>query len=202
LQATFNARWHRAAKRGEPEAIDQLAREALEPLYRFCLYRVGRDRHVCEEVVQETFVTAIRTIDRYDPERADGNIFPWLTGLARNEIRRVLAVENASVSLETIWQRMDEQLRDVYAQLESEPLDDDVLGREETREMVGATMSQLPPQYRDALEAKYVTGKSVREMAAAWRTTEKAVESQLSRARKAFRATFVALARNLSLEHG
>ena len=46
----------------------------------------------------------------------------------------------------------------------------------------------------------YVAGKSVRDMAADSGTSEKAVESQLSRARKAFRATFVALAGTLSLE--
>jgi RNA polymerase sigma factor (sigma-70 family) len=202
LDATFDARWHRAAQRGDPEAIDRLAREVLPPLYRFCLYRVGCDRHRCEEVVQETLVIAIQRMDQYDPARADGNILPWLTGLARNEIRRVLARENATTSLESIWQHLDEQLRDVYTQLESEPFDDELLRREETREMVGATMAQLPPHYRDALEAKYVADRSVRDIATAWRTTEKAVESQLARARKAFRATFMALAQNLGLEQG
>ncbi len=39
--------------------------------------------------------------------------------------------------------------------------------REETREMVNATMAQLPPHYREALEAKYVSGQTVRDMAAA-----------------------------------
>ena len=63
--------------------------------------------------------------------------------------------------------------------------------------MVNATMAQLPPHYREALEAKYVKGTSVRDLAAALGLTEKAVESQLVRARKAFRATFTALARNL-----
>ena len=202
MEATFDAPWHLAAVRGDTKAIDRLAREALGPLYRFCLYRVGRDRHLCEEVVQETLVTAIRRLERYDPGRAKGDIFPWLTGLARNEIRRVLSREKATISLETLWERMDEQLRGVYAQIESEPLGDEILRREETREMVGATMSQLPAQYRDALEAKYVAGKTVRDIAAAWRITEKAVESRLTRARKAFRATFMALAQNLKVEHG
>ncbi len=59
--------------------------------------------------------------------------------------------------------------------------------------MVNATMAQLPAKYREALEAKYVAGKSVRDIAAALRISEKAVESQLTRARKAFRATFTAL---------
>ncbi len=200
MQPSFDDRWHRAALAGDAQAIDRLAREALEPLYRFCLYRVGRNRHLCEEVVQETLVLAIRQLDRYQPDRARGDVFPWLTGLARNQIRRALARERAGTSLEDLWARMDRELRDVYSRLESQPLGDEVIRREETREMVGATMSQLPAGYRAALEAKYVAGRSVRDIASDWSISEKAVESRLSRARKAFRATFVALARNLSLE--
>jgi len=200
LQPLFDHPWHRAALSGDAEAIARLAEAAVGPLYRFCLYRVGGNRHLCEEVVQETLVRAIRDLDRYEPDRADGSVLPWLTGLARNEIRRALAREQATASLEGLWARMDEELREVYAALESQPLGDEVIRREETREMVGVTMSQLPPRYREALEAKYVAGKSVRDMAAAWDTSEKAVESLLSRARKAFRATFTALARNLGLE--
>ena len=77
---------------------------------------------------------------------------------------------------------------------------DELLRREETRELVNATMSQLPPQYGRALEAKYVLGQTVAEIAKAWRLSEKAVESQLDRARKAFRTVFLALARNLNPE--
>lgn len=200
MQSIFDDSWHNAAMAGDAQAIARLASAALEPLYRFCLYRVGRNRHLCEEVVQETLLRAIGELSRYEPDRAGGSVFPWLTGLARNEIRRVLSREKSTASIETLWARMDEELRDIYARLESEPLDDGVLDREETREMVGATMSQLPPHYREALEAKYLAGKSVRQIATDWSTSEKAVESRLTRARKAFRATFVALARNLSPE--
>ena len=95
---------------------------------------------------------------------------------------------------------MDRELLGLYARLDSEPFGDEVLQREETRELVNATMAQLPPHYREALEAKYVTGKSVRDLAVQGRTTEKAVESQLTRARKAFRATFLALTQTLGAE--
>ena len=200
MQAIFDNPWHTCALAGRPQAIDALAQAALEPLYRFCFYRVGRNRHLCEEVVQETMLRAIRDLRRYEPDRAQGNIFPWLTGLARNEIRRVLARENAAVSLETLWSRMDEQMRDLFGRLESEPFGEEVLARTETREIVGATMSQLPPHYREALEAKYVNGASVHQMAADWGLSEKAVESQLTRARKAFRAMFLTLAQNLNME--
>ncbi len=196
----FNAEWRIRALRGDSAAVGALADALLGPLYRFCLYRVDRNRHLCEEVVQETLVRALRDLDHYDPARSDNNIFPWIAGLARNEIHRVLHRERATVSLEAVWTKVDRELLSVYARLDAEPFADEVLLREETRELVNATMSQLPPHYREALEAKYITGRSVRDLAALWRTTEKAVESQLTRARKAFRATFLVLTRNLGAE--
>ena len=177
-----------------------MAEQAIQPLYRFCFHRVGRDSHLCEEIVHETLIRAIRDVDRYDPNRSGNDIFPWLTGLARNEIQRAVAQERAADSLQEMWAKMDGQLKRLYALIESEPFSDEMLCREETRQMVNATMSQLPSQYRHALEAKYVAGQSVREIAASLATTEKAVESQLSRARRAFRETFWAMSRNLDLE--
>ena len=61
-------------------------------------------------------------------------------------------------------------------------------------------MSQIPAHYREALEAKYVAGKSVRDLAGLWRVSEKAAESLLTRARQAFCATFLTLARKLDIE--
>jgi RNA polymerase sigma factor (sigma-70 family) len=200
LSPTFDDDWKRRALGGERAAVDHLAHAALAPLFRFCFYRVGRRRHLCEEVVQETLVRAIRDLPRYQPSRSGNDIFPWLIGLARNEIHRVLGRQQSAANLERFWQRMDDQLRRLYGQLEHEPFGEELLAREETREVVNATMSQLPPHYRHALEAKYVLGQSVRDIAAAVRTSEKAIESQLTRARQAFRATFLALVENLGLE--
>ncbi len=200
MQAIFDAGWRRRALGGEPAAVQLLADAALLPLFRFCFHRVGGDRHKCEEVVQETLLRALRELDRYDPERGGNHIFPWLTGLARNEITRVLGRDKQALSLEVLWGRMDRDLRAIFARLEQDPFPDELMQRDETRAMVNATMAQLPPHYRQALEAKYVEGRSMREMAAADGGTEKAVESLLTRARQAFRDTFLALTRNLELE--
>lgn len=200
MPIVFDAAWRQRALQGDAEAVCLLAEAMLQPLYAFCLYRVGGDKHRCEEVVQETLVRAIRDLERYDPERCSANIFPWLTGLARNEISRVLTRDRRSISLDALWKRIDHELLPLYERLEAELLDEEVLRREETCELVNMTLSQLPPRYREALEAKYVRGVSVRDLAVLWRSTEKAVESQLSRARKAFRATFLTLARNLGAE--
>jgi RNA polymerase sigma-70 factor (ECF subfamily) len=200
VPTVFDAAWRQRALRGDADAVRQLAETTLRPLYAFCLYRVGRDSHRCEEVVQETLVRALRELEHYDPARCGSNIFPWLTGLARNEISRVLTRDRHCVSLEALWVRIDRELLPLYDRLEAEPLSEDVLRRAETCELVNMTLSQLPPHYREALEAKYIRGVSVRDLAALWRSTEKAVESQLARARKAFRITFLTLSRNLGAE--
>jgi RNA polymerase sigma-70 factor (ECF subfamily) len=200
LQPIFNAGWREQALAGNSYAVRALAEAVLQPLYAFCLYRVGRNPHLCEEVVQETLLRALRDLDHYDPARSKDNILPWLTGLARNEIHRVLARERGGVSLEALWGKMDKELLPLYARLDSEPFGEEVLRKEETRELVNATMSQLPPHYREALEAKYITGKSVRDLATVWRLSEKAAESLLTRARHAFRVTFLALSRHVELD--
>jgi RNA polymerase sigma factor (sigma-70 family) len=200
LPPIFDAAWRHRALQGDAAAVQGLTDAVLQPLFRFCFYRLARNRHLCEEVVQETLVRALYGLNNYDPTRSDNNIFPWLTGLARNEIHRVLNREQAGVSLEAMWARMDRELLAVFARLEAEPFGEDLLVREETRELVNATMSQLPAPYREALEAKYVTGQSVRAMAQTRGVSEKTVESQLVRARKAFRATFLALSGNLQIE--
>lgn len=200
MRNSFDSEWRRRALAGDAQAVRAFAEAMLPPLYHFCLYRVGKDRHRSEEVVQETLVRALRQLEQYDPIRAGGNIFPWLTGLARNEISRVLARDRRAVSLDALWQRMDAQLLGLFERLEATPLEEDVLVREETRELVNVTMSQLPPSYREALEAKYLQGASMRDLADRNRTTEKAVESLLTRARQAFRATFLTLCRTLRTE--
>jgi RNA polymerase sigma-70 factor, ECF subfamily len=196
LASIFNAAWRKQALEGNPNAVQALT-EMVTPLYAFCLYRVGRNHHLCEEVVQETMLRGLRELTQYDPSRSGNNIFPWLTGLARNEIHRSLAHERLGQSLEVMWANVDRQLLEVFSRLEAEPLAEALLQRQETRELVNAAMSQLPEHYREALEAKYLSGKSVRDLAGLWGATEKAVESQLTRARKAFRATFIALTQSL-----
>jgi RNA polymerase sigma factor (sigma-70 family) len=150
----FDGPWKRRALNGDGDALDQLVADSLEPLFRFCFYRLGRNHHLCEEVVQETLVRAITDLSHYEPQRSGNEVFPWLTGLARNEIRRALSDEPATASLESLWERMDEDLREILGRLESTRFDDKVLECVETREMVNVTMSQLPPRYRQALESK------------------------------------------------
>lgn len=198
--ALFNAQWHRRALSGDHESIAFLAKQVLEPLYRFCFHRLGRNQSLAEDVAQETMLLAIERLESYDPRRSEGRIWGWLSGLARNEIRRVLKHYERGSSLQQFWDATDERLLEALRQVDSQMLSEADLLRNETRQLVNVTMSQLPVHYQKALEAKYLNGESLNQMAASLGVTVEAMESTLRRARKAFRETFDVFTR--SIERG
>ena len=65
-----------------PQAIEALFAEHFDPIYRFAVYRVGRD--AAADVAAETFAQALRSADRMDPTR---DCRAWLFGIASNVIR-------------------------------------------------------------------------------------------------------------------
>lgn len=200
MRPIFDAQWKTRMLAGDESAAEELWREALAPMHTFCLHRVGRNRADCEDAVQETMVRAVQEIGKYDPERSGDDIFPWLADLARNEIKRLLASRPQAQSLETLWETMDAQVLNRLSKVSEEDLEEETLRREETRKVVGMAMSQLPPNYREALVAKYVQGLSAKEIAKKWKSSERGVESILLRAREAFQETFLALTQNLKPE--
>jgi RNA polymerase sigma-70 factor, ECF subfamily len=61
--------------------LDRLHAEHAGALYAFA-YRATSDRQAAEEIVQDTFVRAWRSADRFDPDR--GTAGGWLFAIARN----------------------------------------------------------------------------------------------------------------------
>jgi RNA polymerase sigma-70 factor (ECF subfamily) len=145
-------------------------------------YRAGRDRGPVEDLVQETFLTALDRLQHYDG-RASFHL--WLCGIARNKLREHRRRRRPRPLSELLLEA-DDELLGVLARIEAEELPDWALERRETAELVGATLSSLPPDYREALLAKYVAGESVRDIGARNGRGEKATESLLGRARRAF----------------
>lgn len=64
----------------EPEQFDEIYRNYFDPVYRYVLSLSG-DPHVSEEVTQETFFKALRSIDQF---RGNSSIKSWLCAIAKN----------------------------------------------------------------------------------------------------------------------
>jgi RNA polymerase sigma-70 factor (ECF subfamily) len=167
-----------ALGRGDPAAVDAFYRALFEPVYAFVFWRVGGVRQDAEDVTQETFLTALRTLASFQ-QRA--SLQTWVCGIARNLARERLRARDRDAA-----RGSDADVLRALALIASEPIAEGVLAREETHLRVGTALSGLPVHYQQALVDKYVHGRSFAEMARAENRSPKAVESTVQRAKAAF----------------
>ncbi|MCP3914335.1 MAG: RNA polymerase sigma factor [bacterium] len=176
---------------GDREAAEALFRAHADTLFEFVYYRVGMDRTICEDVVQETLLVAFDKLGDFDGR---SSLHTWMCGIAKNRIRTGRR-KRQPVAIEDLLHETDAEIDAVLADVEREPLPEDVLEARETRELVGAALSSLPPNYRRALADKYLEGLSVPETARREGVGVKAAESTLHRAKQAFGRVFALLAK-------
>lgn len=178
----------RRVAKGDPEALELFYNKYFQRLYRYVYYRVGQDHHHTEDVVNDTFMEALDQIAKFDPAR--GSIDSWLITLSRNRIRSLNATLGRAREYEHSWNTLDGELAHLFEDLHQENIPEAVLESEEIKALVGAAMSSIPEHYASLLEMKYILDLSVHEIARLKQKTEKSIESQLTRARIAFREAF------------
>lgn len=182
-------------RQGRPDAIEGWFATFSDPIYSFIYYRVGKDRSLAEDIAQETFLTALESIGRYDPSR--GEMFPWLTYIARNNIRKARRHARRFVRLDRLGEDLDRSFVAGLRRLNEEALPDVVLERDETAELVRLALSQLAPRYQDLLRAHYFAETTIRT-ADPEAPSPGAARVRLHRARLAFKAAFEAVVSALS----
>lgn len=68
------------------ESFDQIYQTYFEPVYRYALSLSG-DAHIAEEIAQETFFKALRSLDSF---RGGSSLKSWLCAIARNQFYSAL----------------------------------------------------------------------------------------------------------------
>src|SRR5215216_2693894 len=142
------------------EAIGAGDEAALAALYdRFgrvaygVALRILRDEKLAEDAVQEAFLAAWRSGDRFMPER--GKASTWILTLVHRRAVDLVRREE---------RRRADALGDEQEPSPAESAEDDAWLRFE-RERVQAALRQLPDQQREALELAYYGGFSQSELA-------------------------------------
>lgn len=139
----------------------------VEEIYRF-VFRRCRDHSLAEDITQEVFMAAIRVTD--DPTTISAG---WLITVARNRLVDVLRRQT----------RYEGKLRLVGA---AGRTDREVDLAERLR--VEAALNELSVDHRLVLTLHYIDGYTVRALAEHLDRSVKAVESLMTRARRALRA--------------
>ncbi|MCP4878779.1 MAG: sigma-70 family RNA polymerase sigma factor [Gammaproteobacteria bacterium] len=158
-----------AAQRGSEQAWRQLFERHFDAVYRFCAVLAAGRHGMAEELAQQAFVIAAGQIHRFDADRA--TFRAWLFGIVKN---RHMAI------------RASEQRRKRYEESSAKGAPSEAVTRMESDLRVHEALARLPWQYRIVLEAKYLRGLSMKEIAAGNGASIEAIESQLRRARAGF----------------
>lgn len=169
---------------GQKQAFDRFFDEYFARLYRFALARLADDPDAAKEVVQVTFIRAIRKLHTY---RAESALFTWLCAICRNETSEWLRQQGRyREHVVLIEDHPDVQAAVDSFQLPEEQLPEAQLRRAENLRLIEFALDALPARYGDVLEWKYVEGHSIREIAARLHLGQEATQSLLARAKRAF----------------
>lgn len=170
---------------GDAATFNQFFDDYFPRLFRFILRRTNRDVETARDVVQSALLKGLRNLSSY---RGEASLFTWLCQIARHECSDQLARQQAQ-SRTLVALENDPSVRAALESLqwasESEP--EEVMQREEGRELVHAALDYLPERYARVLEMKYVEELPVEHIAQRLGVTAISVQSLLARARKAFR---------------
>jgi RNA polymerase sigma-70 factor (ECF subfamily) len=159
------------ARRGDESAFEEIVRLHQRRVYGVAL-RIVRAHDVADDVAQEAFLRAWRSLDRFELGRPFG---PWVCRIAAN-----LAVNHVRSP-----RAREEGLPEGHAETKAEakgPLAE-VLDAEAAR-MLDAAMAELPREQRAVLVMRTVEELSYAEIAVALGISQGTVMSRLYRARE------------------
>ena len=168
--AAADMRRLRAAAGGDPRAVHWLLDEIAPTAFGFLYARVGGDRGVAEDLLQETLLEVVRSASDY---RGEAAVSTWMCAIARRRLARHYERERRVAVTES-------RLRLVVP---DEAAADEI----ERRDEVTRALGRLPALHRQVLVLKYLDQLSVQQIADQVGRSAVQVQSLLQRARDGLR---------------
>ena len=167
-------------RQGDTEAYALLVRKYHRGLLAF-IHRLVRDAHLTEDLGQEVFLDAFKSLARFDPER--GTPFgAWLYVLARNRCLSQFRKRGRLVLV---------SVDDAPEPAGDAPgMDEGLIAREERRTLA-ACLEQLDEPFRTAVRLS-LRGQAVEDIARDLGVPASTVKTRLFRAREKLRRLFAA----------
>lgn len=151
------------AAKGDEGAFARLYDRFADRVFRYAL-TILRDRHLAEEVTQETMLAVWKGAGNY---YGRSKVSTWIFGIARNQAHRLLEKEARA------HRRVEEPL--------FLPDPAEAVGKEEA---VSNALSALPPSQREVVFLTFYEGLSYPEIASVLGVPEGTVKSRMFHARR------------------
>ena len=165
---------------GDRTAMAELYDRYFDRLYSLVFNQVDRNRDIAEDIVQETFLAALKSAKGF---KGRSSAYTWLCSIAYHKVadhyRRQSRERKRMVS------GIDVDTVDDVENPGRQPQPDSLIESAETRQVVNEALAKLPLDYRQVLILKYVEEMSVLEISQIMDRSPKSIEGLLTRSRKA-----------------
>lgn len=175
----------KAIIKGDEKVFNRFFTDYYPKLFRFIMSRVKHDRDLADDFAQQTMCNAIDKMHTY---RGEAALFTWMCHISRSLIyAHYLKDKRRNKILTPIADTKEiRNILDNIAMNENQQ-PENISVNNEISELITEVMDNLPNNYGDLLEWKYVEQLSVNEISEKLKTSQVSVQSSLSRARKAFK---------------
>jgi RNA polymerase sigma-70 factor (ECF subfamily) len=177
------------AKKGDREAFGILVHRYQGRAFRLAL-RVLRDEEQARDAVQDSFLKAYRSIDRFEGR---SSFYTWLYRLVMNRCIDQKRRDKSKSDRHVEWdeERSLDASEGAVAGTAPPSRPDDELFRAELRKRISEAIGELPDEARRTFELREVDGLDYAEIAAALRIPKGTVMSRLHYARRRLRAVLL-----------
>jgi RNA polymerase sigma-70 factor (ECF subfamily) len=169
---------------GDETAYRNFYAAYFDRLLRYLLVVTGGNEETAREALQLALVRVVRHVKVFESEK---KFWSWLTVLARS------ALADESRKRRRYFAFLD---RFMWHQKTGPSAMNNGEMDEQLRALLESKLTALPADERQLVEQKYFLHQSVREIADGQQTTEKAVESRLSRVRRKLKDAVLAELKN------
>lgn len=165
------------AAAGDKPAFTLLMQRHKSWVHRFCLRYVS-EADAAFDVTQETFVSAWRSIDRFDNSR------PWTTWLRAIALNKCRDRGRREVVRRAIRGVLGAEAEETLAHADPSPNPEEQLVEVESTRQISQAIARLPERLKEPLILTCFDGLSHAEAASLLGVTPKTIETRVYRARR------------------
>lgn len=183
-----------ALRKRDSAAFRQLVDRYSPRIYNLALKMLGNP-DLAEDILQETFVSAYRAIDRFEGR---SHVSTWLYRIAHNAVLMHLRKEKGQPEVRSLEDQVDLDRLTSTGQWEEAP--ERRLLQHELHQQMDEALQNLSDALREVFILRDIDGLSTAETAEVLDLSETAVKSRLHRARLALRKQLMPYLRDVALE--
>jgi len=177
IAKTNEAQFIKDLRRGDPGAVTELYNTYADRIYSLVFHQVGRNHEVAQDIVQETFVAALKSAAKF---RNQSKVYTWLCSIANKKVSDFYRRQKRQAKYQTMKALEADQIG-------SDTLAADFAETGEKQADARQALSTLPLHYRQVLILKYVEEMPVLQISKIMGRSPKSIEGLLTRARKELR---------------